>query len=225
MQSDMAKTSSSNELIHATHPMANQTLDHGNKNKIMITQMTTKGKSHGQSRLTNEFKIELEKRVKRLFINKEFVEFIEDTIKKFPVRDKLAALYFFKKLAVQVLREPDPEHYKAFKDEYDEELSAIADEQKHYEPVKWVNAEIEYVTNTAERLTADDVNQKLDIMQEAKQRLSKPWLTKEEVMDIFHISKSTLNRRIADGMPAHKNGKFVCFYLEEISEWLKQEAA
>lgn len=180
---------------------------------------------HVQTRLTHDLKKKLKQRFKRLIVNRELTEFIEDTIKELPSRDKLAALHYFKKLAVQVFREPDPDHYKAFKDEYDEEMSAIVDEQRHYEPVKWIDAEIEYLVNTGEHLTVEDVNQRLDIMQIAKQRLSKDWLTKEDVMDLFHISKSTLNRRIAEGMPCRKNGKFVYFYLKEINEWMGKEAA
>ncbi|WP_325387910.1 helix-turn-helix transcriptional regulator [Mucilaginibacter sp.] len=220
----MATTASSNKLIHATHIYKNRNSNHEIKS-IMTPQTATKAKSPCQTQLTHQFKRQLEKKLKRIYINKEFIEFIEETIKKFPVRDKLAALYFFKKLAVQLLRAPDPDHYKAFKDDYDNELSEIVDEQKHYNPVRWLNAEIEFITNTAERLTAEDVNERLNVMQHAKQRLSKPWLTKEDVMDLFNISKSTLNRRVADGMPAHKNGKFVYFYLEEVNEWMKQEAA
>jgi excisionase family DNA binding protein len=181
--------------------------------------------NHKELRLTHAFKNKLESKVKRLYINKEFVDFVNVTINKLPIKDKLSALHFFRKLAIQTLRQPDPQHYNAFKDEYDEELSALANEQKHYDPVRFIDSEIKYIINSAERLTAEDVNKRLDIMQEAKERLSKPWLTKGEVMELFDISKSTLNRRIAEGMPSHKKGKGVCFYLDELNEWMRSEAA
>jgi predicted DNA-binding transcriptional regulator AlpA len=180
---------------------------------------------HASPRLTHEFKSELKRNIKWLFVNKEFVEFIESTIKKLPQKDKLACLYYFKKLAVQVRRTPEPEHYKAHQDIYDEEISQIGDEQKFYEPVKWINAEIEYITSAMEHLTTEDVDRRLDIMQDAKQRLSKDWLTKEDVMTLFGISQSTLSRRIAEGMPVHKKGKALHFYLPEISAWMKDERA
>lgn len=180
---------------------------------------------HASTRLTEEFKHQLEKRVKRIYINKELTEFITKTIDALPAKDKLAALHFFRKVAVQTLRQPDPEHYAAFKDEYDEELSTIQDEQQHYEPVRFIEAEIVYLTNTAEKLTSEDVNKRLDVMQDARVKLSKDWLTKEEVMTLFHISKSTLDRRVAEGMPAHKKGKAVHFYLAEITDWMKSDAA
>jgi predicted DNA-binding transcriptional regulator AlpA len=191
----------------------------------MKSQTTLATRDHAQIRLTHQFKEALTQKVKWLFINREFIELIQVTIEKLPQKDKLAALYYFKKLAVQVLRKPDIDHYNAFKDEYDELLSEIADEQIHFEPVRWISSEIEFITNTTEKLTVADVNQRLDIMQEAKHKLSKDWLTKNDMMDLFNISKSTLNRRVADGMPAHKNGKFIYFYLEEVNEWMKKEAA
>jgi predicted DNA-binding transcriptional regulator AlpA len=193
--------------------------------EIMNTQSTSDQKYHIMPQLTNSVKHQLAQSFKRLIINKELTEFISESIKKMPAKDKLATLYYFKKLAVQVYREPDPEHFKAFKDVYLEEMSGIADEQAFFEPVKWINAEIEYISNTAERLTSDDVNQRLEIMQDAKLKLSKDWLTKEEVMQLFRISKSTLNRRIAEGMPHHKIGKAVYFNPKEINEWINKAAA
>jgi excisionase family DNA binding protein len=191
----------------------------------MSTQQSSNQKYHLQTRLTHELKRKWVQKFKRIIVNKELTEFISQCIEKLPTKDKLAALYYFKKLAVQVYRQPDPEHFKAFEDIYLEEMSAIANEQELYEPVKWIEAEIEYISNTAERLTTEDVNQRLDIMQDAKLKMSKDWLTKDEVMNLFNISKSTLNRRVAEGMPAHKSGKSVYFYLEEINEWMKREAA
>jgi len=193
--------------------------------RTMTTQSASNQKYHLQTRLTHQLKKKWAQRFKRLIINRDLTKFISESIEKLPAKDKLAALYYFKKLAVQVYREPDPQHFKAFEDEYLEELSAIKEEQKFYEPVKWIEAEVEYITNTAERLTTEDVNQRLDIMQDAKLKLSKDWLTKTEVMNMFSISKSTLARRVAEGMPAHKNGKAVYFYLEEINGWMKRAAA
>ncbi|WDF55257.1 helix-turn-helix domain-containing protein [Mucilaginibacter sp. KACC 22063] len=178
---------------------------------------------HKQPRLTEAMKVRLVKQTKMLYINKDFIEFIESTIKKLPAKDKLAALYFFKKLAVQVPRYPDPDFYQAFKDEIDEEMSDVS-EQLNFEPIRWITAEIEYWLNSSERLTVEDVNQKLDVMQDAKKRLSKDWLTKEEVMELFRFSRATLNRRISEGMPHHKNGKKTYFYQEEINKWMKEAA-
>lgn len=181
--------------------------------------------NHEPVRLTAALKLRLKKEIKRIYKNKELTEYIERHLSLIPVKDKIAALYYFKKLVLQTYRSPDSDHYAAFEDEYEEEMSEIRAEQQFYEPVRWIDAEIDYQTNMGERLTGDDVTGRLDIMQEAKKRLSKDWLTKEEVMELFGISRSTLNRRIADGMPAHKSGKAVYFYLEEINQWMRREAA
>ncbi|WCT13665.1 hypothetical protein [Mucilaginibacter jinjuensis] len=37
-------------------------------------------------------------------------------------------------------------------------------EQQHYEPIKWINAAIEYLMNTSERLTVDDIKERLDVI-------------------------------------------------------------
>lgn len=190
-----------------------------------IQKMIPTRSYHASPRLTHELKQQLERKVKRLFVNKEFIAFIKVTIEKLPQKDKLACLHFFKKVAIQVPRLPDPDHFKAFEDTYIEEMLKTADEQEFYEPVKWINAEIEYLQNTGEHLTTEDVNNRVDIMLEAKQKLSKDWLTEEQTMELFSISKSTLNRRMSEGMPHHKNGKFVYFYLDEINQWMKKDVA
>ena len=177
------------------------------------------------SRLTASFKLKLAREIKRLYKNKELTDYIALVLKSVSNKDKVALLYYFKKLVLQTFRSPDPNHLLAFQDEYEKELFSIRKEQTFYDPVKWIDAELDYLKNMGEHLTSDDVNSRLDIMQQAKQRLSKEWLTKEEVMQLFNISKSTLNRRIAEGMPAHKNGKGVYFYLEEINEWMRRDAA
>ncbi len=180
---------------------------------------------HASPRLTHEFKRKLAVKVKMCFINKDFIELIANTLKKLPAKDKIMCLHYFLKLAKQIMRAPDQEWLKANEDEYLEKMAEIQHEQEHYEPVRWIEAELTYLMNTSEHLTQDDVIQQLDIMQAAKERLSKEWLTKKEVMDLFRISKSTLDRRVVDGMPAHKNGRMVYFYLEEINDWMRKDAA
>ena len=179
--------------------------------------------NHEPVRLTAGLKLRLKKEIKRIYKNKELTEYIEKHLKLIPNKDKVAALYFFKKLVLQTYRSPDPDHYAAFEDEYEEEMSEIRAEQEFYEPVKWIDAEIDYQTNMGERLTKDDVPGRLDIMQEAKKRLSKDWLTKGEVLELFGFSLATLKRRRSQGMPAHKKGKAIHFYLPEITEWMRKE--
>ncbi|RYE35883.1 MAG: DNA-binding protein [Sphingobacteriales bacterium] len=139
--------------------------------------------------------------------------------------EKIRTLHLLKKLTIQIVRQPDPEHYKAYQDEYEELFDSIQEEQERHNPVKWLEAELEYFNNINKKLTVEEVTNELNVMQAAKERLSKAWLTKDEMMQLFDISKSTLNRRIAEGMPAHKKGKAVHFYLQEVNEWMKDEKA
>jgi predicted DNA-binding transcriptional regulator AlpA len=204
-----------------------------NKNQKlnMGTMDTTNAKivlsrtNHIRYKLTDEFKELIEKRTRSLFVNKEFVEFIQLVVSRMQQRDQLACLHFFKKLAIQVRRTPDPDHFEAFEDEYQEALSLISEEQKFYEPVRWIEAEIEYRLNTAKHITSDEVDRRIETIQKAKQQLNKPWLSKEDMMAMFGFSKSTLNRRIAEGMPCEKHGRIISFCLEDVSNWLKGEAA
>jgi hypothetical protein len=183
--------------------------------------MVNSNHSHQQTKLTIKIKGELNRKIKRLYVNKDLIQFIESKILDKTKKDRLEILHFFKKLVQQVYRSPDPDHQAAFEEEYEVEALTIAKEQAFYEPLKWINAEIEYLDAQIEQLTASDVDQRLDVMQQAKERLSKEWLTKEDVMELFSKGLSTINRWMREGLPFHKYGKTVYFYLEEINEYMK----
>ena len=187
--------------------------------------MQTNNNDHQQTKLTAQIKAELKRKIKVLYVNKDLIQFIEAKILSKATKDRLALLHYFKKLVQQVYRSPDPDHKAAFEEEYEMEQLTIADEQAFYDPLKWLQAEIDYLDAQIERLTAHNVDQRLDIMQQAKERLSKEWLTKTEVMELFSISKATINRWISDGLPAHKIGKMVYLYRDEINEYMKQNKA
>jgi len=181
---------------------------------------------HASPRLTHECKLKLEKAVKLCFINRDFIELIEATVQKLPAKDKIVCLHYFLKLAKQTIRIPDPDWLKGNEDLYSEKMVELQYEQEHFEPVKWIETELFYLDNTTERLTKEDVEQQLNIMLEAKEKLSKSWLTKEEVMELFSISESTLSRWVYDEqMPCRKRGKFTYWFKDEIDQWMKKEVA
>ncbi|MET3977847.1 putative DNA-binding transcriptional regulator AlpA [Mucilaginibacter sp. UYP25] len=63
-------------------------------------------------------------------------------------------------------------------------------------------------------------------MYEAMQKLSKPFLNKEEVMEYLSISESTLGRWVGnEHMPCIKKGKFTYWDKDEINKWMKIEVA
>lgn len=195
----------------------------------MITTMKISSDHQTKTYLNSKFtfaeKAKLTNKIARLYINEELVNFIREYIEPFSKKDKLTCLIWFERTVAQTYRSPDLDHYAAFSDLYDQELSAIALKQKFYEPIRWLQAEIKYVTNSVELLSVKDVQRELSIMQEAKQRLSKDWLSFKEVMQLFSVSKSTLHRRVANGMPCHKkDGKAVYFFLNEINEYMRSGA-
>ncbi|TKB95741.1 helix-turn-helix domain-containing protein [Pedobacter cryophilus] len=149
-------------------------------------------------------------------INQDLIEFIEDKIKGLiGIDEKMLYLHFAKKELLHTERRPDFEHFVAFEDNY-------MNDRQNFNPIKWIDVELEFWTNI--KLLNSNQQTSSEIAQ-AKLTLSKSWLTQEEVQDMFKFSRTTLNRRIAEGMPCHQKGKFKFFNLEEVSEWLKEDEA
>jgi predicted DNA-binding transcriptional regulator AlpA len=168
----------------------------------------------------------LKGQIGRQYINKELILKIEQILASVHNADKLQFLCYLKKVIIQTPRKPDPDHYQAFKDEYDSEGIEIAVEQRLFDPVKWLEAEIEYITQPIlSHYSKEEVQNELNKLQEIKRELGKDLLTFKDVLALLHLSKTTLNRRIADGMPCYKQGRFVFFVLSEITEWIKKDAA
>ncbi|RYU90700.1 DNA-binding protein [Mucilaginibacter terrigena] len=188
-----------------------------------VKQIQTR-KYYASPRLTHEFKLKLKRDIKWLYVNKEFIEFIEATIKKLPKKDVLPCLYYFKKLAVQVRRTPEPEHYKAFEGLYDEHISEIIDEQKFYNPVKWIDAEIEEIMAVAGLATVNAYGADEDFS-EFKPSFDPELVPEKKVIEMLGMSKSKLLRLRAEGMPYQQIGKPIFYNLKELKEWLKCTAA
>lgn len=149
-------------------------------------------------------------------INEELLDFLERHLSAIDDIDKkLAYLFFAKKVLPYLKREPKLGHFLAFEEEY-------RNDREFFEPIKWLDGEIEFWTNIKALYRSKETPQSIV---EAKKELGKQWLTKEEMMDMLRISRTTLNRRIAEGMPCHQKGSAVFFNLEEVSEWLKEDDA
>jgi len=149
-------------------------------------------------------------------INEELIAFLEQHLSALVEIDgKLTYLFFAKKVLPYLKREPERGHFLAFEEEY-------RNDRVFFEPMKWLDNEIEFWTNIK---ALDKSKETPQSIVEAKRALSKQWLTKEEIMEMLKFSRTTLNRRIAEGMPCHQKGKAVFFNLEEVSEWLKEDEA
>jgi hypothetical protein len=143
----------------------------------------------------------------RLYINKDLISFIKrllatstDDIEREKMASKL------KKLLLQEPRLPDPDQFKAQPEEFRQFFIEIETEQALYDPLKWLDAELEFIKQSKlNKMIPED----------------KLWLSREEVMRMFDFSITTLNRRIADNMPCKKLGGKVMFNRQKIYEWLE----
>lgn len=156
-------------------------------------------------------------KIRSLVFNSDLIEFCDSTIKKVDSNnEKIVTLLYLKKLVIQTPRYPDPDHYRAFEDEYIQEAA-------DYDPIAWIEAEIEFYAKLQQLdLTKSTVS---SVVTDAKLKLSSTWLTHDEMQEMLKISRSTLNRRIAEGMPHYKKGKFAFFDINEVSEWIKEDVS
>ena len=157
-----------------------------------------------------------ERKISLMSINEELIQFLEKTIGSTQkVDSKILYLYYAKKVLMHCERKPDAEHFKSFFEFY-------KNDRENFDPLKWLEIELDFWNNikvlTAEQKSSSEIAQ-------AKLSLSKQWLTQEEAQEMFKFSRTTINRRIAEGMPFHQKGKSKFFNLEEVGEWLKDDEA
>lgn len=216
MRFDMVQMESSKDNGNQSHLTAAKEIE-ACKTMKNNDMKTTKGSK--QSWLGSISPSEMEnfkKRIAGYRINEELIAFIEQHLSTTgSINEKLTYLFFAKKVLPYLKREPQTDHFLAFEEEY-------RNDRDFFEPMKWLDNEIEFWTNVSGLSQSKETPQNIV---EAKMELSKQWLTKEEIMQMLRFSRTTLNRRIAEGMPCHAKGKAVFFNLEEVSEWLKEDEA
>lgn len=176
----------------------------------------TSPKFHAQRPLSKDEELSFNKRISSFGINEQLIDFLTDKIGSVEELDKkLWLLFYAKKVLPYLSRMPDQDHFKAFEEDY-------LRDKLYFDPLKWIENEIAFLNNikTLGNKKAPD-----QALLEAKADLSKQWLNRDEIMQLLSISRTTLNRRISEGMPCHPKGKSNFFNLEEVSEWLKHEPA
>lgn len=162
--------------------------------------------------MSSAFERKIQSKVGSIIFNEELLKFMKSNVEaQKKINDKLYLLYLFKRIFATSVRNPEQAHFYLFEDEY---LLDI----KTYNIEKWLEVEIEFYKNV-QSLEIQASHQGLT---EAKAELSKQWVTGEEIKEIFKWSRTTLNRRIAEGMPCHAKGKTKFFNLEEVGEWLRE---
>ena len=169
--------------------------------------------------MTNEDKLILLKgQIKFLYVNKELITFFEKLLATIPdINQKKLVLLFARKIVLQYYR-PIPQDVRDSLIEEDQ-LKEFEREQLQYNPDKWIDCELEYLLVVGLFYQADIGFKKLyNAPTEGELEL----MTLDQAMDFMHISKSTLDRRRADGLPSIKTGKKIYFKKSDIINWLNQ---
>ncbi|NHA07711.1 helix-turn-helix domain-containing protein [Mucilaginibacter sp. HC2] len=138
-----------------------------------------------------------------LYVNTDLILFICRMLNNCkPNEDRELVLIKLKKLLMQTPRRPDPEQYRVDREFFD----SIRKEQKLNDPIRFIEAELDFIKATKAYSPED-----------------KDMLSEDEVLKMFDISRTTLNRRIAEGMPCTKVGGKKAFSRNLISAWLFDE--
>ena len=83
-----------------------------------------------------------------LYRNKEVVDFIDQLLSGMNSNSKkIGILLYCKKILKKYDRFPSREIAECFPEEYDKERAEIEEDQITYEPVKWIEAEIEFISS------------------------------------------------------------------------------
>ncbi len=157
-------------------------------------------------------------KVTTLIENKHLVGFFKKllTLSK-DIDEYLLMLLKLKRLVIQNPREPDPEIQKEFGYELCLYFEEIEKEQELFEPIKWLDAEINYLLSLKRR-NSDKQKEKLTFK-------DIHWHTAEEVRRFLEISTSTLNRYIAGGFPVYNLGGRSMFNTQEMNDYLLKQKA
>lgn len=163
--------------------------------------------------------------IKRLYRNLDLIQFIDELIKASSDQaQKVKFIKWSRRIILGTKREPDPMHYEAFEDEYKLEFRAIKEEQTRHDPLRWLeNEEVLLESefhNEIHDSTVDleKVETTLDIYNIPKEQLSA-----KEVMALLAISKTTLDRRRADGLRSYQNGRKVYFKKSDVIRYLESK--
>ena len=185
---------------------------------------STKSK-HTYKPFDEAFKLKVKEHIQTMFINEQLVDYISIKLSVIAPTEKPAFLNWMRKTVIQTLRKPDPDWYQANKDEVEDYLAHIADRQAFFEPVRWIDAELVYLVNTTNLLITKEVEVKTETNQQAQELINRELIKASDAMRLLGVSKSTLERRKAEGMPFYKWGKGIYFDPKEITTWIKKESA
>ncbi|MFN0292834.1 helix-turn-helix transcriptional regulator [Pedobacter helvus] len=161
----------------------------------------------------------LRKFIKPLYENKELNLFLANAMELVKsIDEKIYYLQYCRKLIAQTVRKPDEAHFRAFRDEYELYFLEIEQEQEVHNSLKWVDAELQYL-----QFLKSENQGKVDEQHRQISTAEKDWLTTPELLVWLGISKATLHRKMAQGLPKTKIGRGVRFVPEEVKAWIASQ--
>lgn len=183
-----------------------------------------KGRQHQYQLLRNA--------IKRIYRNTDLIRFMEELQQYMGSKeDQKLLLHWCKRIILSTKRQPDPDHLEAFQEVYQMEMAAIAEEQAEHDPIKWLDHELQCLEiNLNELMITKPSNEPAGMpsFQQATiptdiYTIDKELLSAKEIMKLLDISKTSLDRRRADGLRAIKDGRKVYFQKKEVIRYLESK--
>jgi hypothetical protein len=160
----------------------------------------------------------IKNKIRSLSINEDLIEFLENLCSGIKETDiRILVLHYVKKIISQTERPVDQDHYRAFQIEYDQD-------KIHFNPEAWINAELEFL----KALNYLNRQQQQSASAETVNNLNSPvpLLRHNGLQKLYQWSRSSLNRRIANGLPFHTDSNGAKFFdVNEVNEWIKENSS
>jgi hypothetical protein len=142
------------------------------------------------------------RRLKVTVVNQDMVTLIKRLLACCDsVFDRERTLLVLRKLLLQNPRTPDPDEYNSKREYFD----SLTKEQRLYDPIKWIDAELQYLSSSQLSIENKEIFNEHDLLQ------------------IFG-SRSTLQRRIDEKMPCAKFGNIKLVTKKLFMEWIESNS-
>lgn len=170
--------------------------------------------------------------IKRLYRNSELIGFMEGLLQFMGSKsEQQLLLHWYKRILLSTNRQPDEEHFEAFKEAYLLEFNEMEDSQTKHDPILWVDHELQCLEiDLAELLFNPSATQpeiypsfNQNVIPQDIYTMEKELLTSNELMGLLGISKTTLDRRKVDGLKFIKDGRKVYFKKKEVIRYLESK--
>lgn len=166
-----------------------------------------------------------------LYRNTELIKFLEQLMLKIgSASEQKLLLLWSKAVVLGTNRQPDPDHYEAFREEYQVYFNTIATEQQKVDPIRWLDHQLSCLEHHLDDLLVSKQGlqpaTETTIVQPIPSDLyatDQELFTAAELMKILGISKTTLDRRRGDGLREIRNGRKLYFKRTDVIKYLESK--